>query len=97
MLAIIDYFLSVLCNFVFFSASTVIEVIKPKFHNFCFRIVSAIQAVLSSFSGAVVCTFSCPKNMLRTSHFMSQAYAWFGASYFLYDVYSMFVVSYNIF
>lgn len=59
---------------------------------FYYRIVSAIQALLSSFSGAVVCTFSCPKNMLRTSHFMSQAYAWFGASYFLYDVYSMFVV-----
>ncbi|EEB16974.1 protein FAM57B, putative [Pediculus humanus corporis] len=56
------------------------------------KVVSAVQAVLSSICGTIVCTFSCPRNMLRTSHFMSQAYAWFGASYFLYDVYSMFMI-----
>ncbi|KAK6636414.1 hypothetical protein RUM43_010075 [Polyplax serrata] len=56
------------------------------------KVVSAVQAVLSSICGTIVCRFSCPRNMLRTSHFMSQAYAWFGASYFLYDVYSMFVI-----
>lgn len=30
--------------------------------------------------------------MLRTSHYISEAYAWFGAAYFLYDIWSMYVV-----
>lgn len=30
--------------------------------------------------------------MLKTSHYISEAYAWFGAAYFLYDIWSMYVV-----
>lgn len=56
------------------------------------KIVSAVQAVLSCVSGAMVCLYSCPRNLLKTSHYISEAYAWFGASYFFYDIWSMYKV-----
>lgn len=39
-----------------------------------------------------ICCYSCTRNMLKTSHYISEAYAWFGAAYFLYDIWSMYVV-----
>lgn len=34
--------------------------------------------------------------MLKTSHYISEAYAWFGAAYFLYDIWSMYVVHVSV-
>ncbi|CAG9791168.1 unnamed protein product [Diatraea saccharalis] len=56
------------------------------------KMVSAVQAALSCVTGAVVVAWSCPRDFLRTSHFMSEAYAWFGTSYFFYDIWSMYMV-----
>ncbi|KAG8237946.1 hypothetical protein J437_LFUL016291 [Ladona fulva] len=56
------------------------------------RLVSAVQACLSCVTGAVVCWWSCPRNFLRSSHYMSEAYAWFGMAYFFYDIWSMYHV-----
>ncbi|XP_063220215.1 TLC domain-containing protein 3A [Bacillus rossius redtenbacheri] len=56
------------------------------------KTVSAVQAVLSCLTGSVVCIWSCTRNFLRSSHFMSEAYAWFGAAYFFYDIWSMYQV-----
>ncbi|KAJ9595331.1 hypothetical protein L9F63_027284, partial [Diploptera punctata] len=50
------------------------------------KTVSAVQALLSCITGSVVCIWSCTRNFLRSSHFMSEAYAWFGAAYFFYDI-----------
>jgi hypothetical protein len=47
---------------------------------------------LSCLFGAFVCSHSCSRNFLTTSHIFSESYAWFGSAYFLYDVWSMFVV-----
>lgn len=54
--------------------------------------VSAIQAAISSSAGLIVCQHSCRVSFLRASHFMSDAYAWFGAAYFMYDIWWMFKV-----
>lgn len=39
-----------------------------------------------------MCAWSCTRNFLRASHFISEAYAWFGAAYFFYDIWSMYKV-----
>lgn len=39
--------------------------------------------------------YSCPRNLLKTSHYISEAYAWFGASYFMYDIWSMYQVYFH--
>lgn len=51
-----------------------------------------MQAALSCVTGAIVCLWSCTRNFLHSSHFMSEAYAWFGAAYFFYDIWSMYKV-----
>nr|XP_022920461.1 protein FAM57A [Onthophagus taurus] len=56
------------------------------------KIVSAVQALLSCATGVTIVCYSCPRNLLKTSHFISEGYAWFGASYFLYDIWSMYQV-----
>lgn len=57
-----------------------------------FRLISALQAVLSCVFGFLICNHSCRINFLTTSHIFSESYAWFASSYFLYDIWSMFVV-----
>ncbi|XP_028171403.1 uncharacterized protein LOC114360805 [Ostrinia furnacalis] len=57
------------------------------------KLVSAVQAALSCATGAIVCMWSCTRDFMRSSHFMSEAYAWFGAAYFFYDIWSMYMVS----
>lgn len=57
------------------------------------RLVSAVQAAFSCVTGAVVCAWSCTRDLMKSSHFMSEAYAWFGAAYFFYDIWSMYMVS----
>lgn len=57
-----------------------------------FRIVSSVQAILSCVAGTVVCAWSCTRDFIRSSHYMSEAYAWFGAAYFFYDIWSMYCV-----
>ncbi|KAI4454719.1 hypothetical protein MML48_9g00019695 [Holotrichia oblita] len=59
------------------------------------KIVSAVQALLSCVTGVVIICYSCPRNLLKTSHYISEAYAWFGASYFMYDIWSMYQVYYH--
>lgn len=56
------------------------------------KIVSAIQATFSCLAGFIVCRWSCPLNFLQASHFLSESYAWFAASYFFYDLWSMYKV-----
>ncbi|KAL4705866.1 hypothetical protein ACJJTC_019301 [Scirpophaga incertulas] len=56
------------------------------------KVVSAVQAALSCGTGLVVCRWSCARDFLRTSHSLSEAYAWFGTSYFFYDIWSMYMV-----
>ncbi|KAL0868076.1 hypothetical protein ABMA27_008716 [Loxostege sticticalis] len=36
--------------------------------------------------------WSCTRDFMRSSHYMSEAYAWFGAAYFFYDIWSMYMV-----
>lgn len=55
--------------------------------------MSAVQAAFSCATGAIVCAWSCTRDFMRSSHFMSEAYAWFGAAYFFYDIWSMYIVS----
>lgn len=54
--------------------------------------VSAVQAIFSSITGMTICSYSCPKDIFRTSHYISEAYGWFGAAYFFYDIWSMYNV-----
>lgn len=54
--------------------------------------MSAIQAILSSTAGYIVCNSSCRASFLKASHYMSDGYAWFGAAYFIYDMWSMYKV-----
>ncbi|XP_049879627.1 uncharacterized protein LOC126376338 [Pectinophora gossypiella] len=56
------------------------------------KLVSAVQAALSCLTGVIVCLWSCTRDFVRSSHFMSEAYAWFGAAYFFYDIWSMYMV-----
>ncbi|XP_075983387.1 ceramide synthase [Anticarsia gemmatalis] len=56
------------------------------------KFVSAVQAALSCVTGAIVCLWSCTRDFMRTRHYMSEAYAWFGAAYFFYDIWSMYMV-----
>ncbi|XP_055535315.1 ceramide synthase [Wyeomyia smithii] len=56
------------------------------------KIVSAVQAMFSCVAGFFVCRWSCPRNFLHASHFLSESYAWFAASYFFYDIWSMYKV-----
>ncbi|XP_026501410.1 ceramide synthase [Vanessa tameamea] len=56
------------------------------------KLVSAVQAAFSCATGAIVCAWSCTRDFMRSSHFMSEAYAWFGAAYFFYDIWSMYMV-----
>ncbi|CAH2237144.1 jg11118, partial [Pararge aegeria aegeria] len=49
-------------------------------------------AAFSCATGAVVCAWSCTRDLVKSSHFMSEAYAWFGAAYFFYDIWSMYMV-----
>ncbi|XP_034827927.1 ceramide synthase [Maniola hyperantus] len=56
------------------------------------KLVSAVQAAFSCVTGAVVCAWSCTRDLMKSSHFMSEAYAWFGAAYFFYDIWSMYMV-----
>lgn len=56
------------------------------------KLVSAVQAAFCCITGAIVCLWSCTRDFARTSHFVSEAYAWFGAAYFFYDIWSMYAV-----
>ncbi|XP_058460739.1 TLC domain-containing protein 3A [Malaya genurostris] len=56
------------------------------------KIVSAVQAMFSCLAGFFVCRWSCPRNFLHATHFLSESYAWFAASYFFYDIWSMYKV-----
>ncbi|XP_060806647.1 TLC domain-containing protein 3A isoform X1 [Amyelois transitella] len=56
------------------------------------KLVSAVQAAFCCATGVVVCLWSCTRDFMRTSHYMSEAYAWFGAAYFFYDIWSMYMV-----
>ncbi|XP_038215963.1 TLC domain-containing protein 3A [Zerene cesonia] len=55
------------------------------------KLVSAVQAAFSCATGAVVCLWSCTRDLVRSSHYISEAYAWFGAAYFFYDIWSMYM------
>lgn len=54
--------------------------------------MSAVQAAFSCIAGLFVCRWSCPRNFLHASHFLSESYAWFAASYFFYDLWSMYKI-----
>ncbi|KOB78207.1 Protein FAM57A, partial [Operophtera brumata] len=56
------------------------------------KVVSAVQAAFCCITGAIVCAWSCTRDFMRASHYMSEAYAWFGAAYFFYDIWSMYMV-----
>lgn len=54
--------------------------------------MSTIQAAFSCIAGFMVCTSSCKRSFLTASHYASDAYAWFGCAYFIYDMWSMYEV-----
>ncbi|TDG42681.1 hypothetical protein AWZ03_010901 [Drosophila navojoa] len=56
------------------------------------RIVSAIQASFSFLVGLIVCKSTCSKSFVYASHFLMEAYGWFGTAYFMYDIWSMYKV-----
>lgn len=60
--------------------------------NLFSRLVSTVQALLCSVAGAFVCKYSCKRSFLHASHYVSEAYAWFGTAYFIYDIWSMYKV-----
>ncbi|EDW06827.1 ceramide synthase [Drosophila mojavensis] len=56
------------------------------------KIVSAIQASFSFLVGLIVCKSTCSKSFVYASHFLMEAYGWFGTAYFMYDIWSMYKV-----
>ncbi|KAJ8972106.1 hypothetical protein NQ314_000332 [Rhamnusium bicolor] len=52
--------------------------------------VSAVQALFGCITGLTSVCYSCSRNILKTSHYITEAYAWFGAAYFFYDIWSMY-------
>ncbi|EDX02934.1 ceramide synthase [Drosophila yakuba] len=56
------------------------------------KIVSAIQATFSFLVGLIVCKSTCTKSFVYASHFLMEAYGWFGTAYFMYDIWSMYKV-----
>ncbi|XP_052850497.1 ceramide synthase [Drosophila gunungcola] len=56
------------------------------------KIVSAIQASFSFLVGLIVCKSTCTKSFVYASHFLMEAYGWFGTAYFMYDIWSMYKV-----
>ncbi|CAG9854401.1 unnamed protein product [Phyllotreta striolata] len=54
--------------------------------------VSAVQALFCCLTGITSVAYSCKRDVLRVSHYISEAYAWFGAAYFFYDIWSMYEV-----
>ncbi|KAG5873459.1 hypothetical protein JTB14_007225 [Gonioctena quinquepunctata] len=54
--------------------------------------VSAVQALFCCITGLTSVCYSCSRHILKTSHYISEAYAWFGAAYFFYDIWSMYKV-----
>ncbi|KAJ8982577.1 hypothetical protein NQ317_005048 [Molorchus minor] len=54
--------------------------------------VSAVQALFCCLTGITAVCYSCSRDILKTSHYISEAYAWFGAAYFFYDIWSMYKV-----
>lgn len=54
------------------------------------KCVSSVQALFCCLTGITSIQHSCGRNILRTSHYASEAYAWFGAAYFFYDIWSMY-------
>ncbi|XP_067635983.1 ceramide synthase [Eurosta solidaginis] len=56
------------------------------------KIVSAIQAFFSFLVGFIVCKSTCSKSFVYASHFLMEAYGWFGTAYFMYDIWSMYKV-----
>ncbi|CAG9814988.1 unnamed protein product [Phaedon cochleariae] len=54
--------------------------------------VSAVQALFCCLTGLTSICYSCSRNILKTSHYISEAYGWFGAAYFAYDIWSMYEV-----
>ncbi|CAL8147255.1 unnamed protein product [Orchesella dallaii] len=56
------------------------------------KIVSAIQAVMSSVAGFMMC-YSCYHALVHCSDPVTLNYACFGSGYFIYDIVSMFYVS----
>ncbi|XP_011177038.1 ceramide synthase [Zeugodacus cucurbitae] len=56
------------------------------------KIVSAIQATFSFLVGFIVCKSTCSKSFVYASHFLMEAYGWFGTAYFMYDIWSMYKV-----
>ncbi|KAI8441859.1 hypothetical protein MSG28_005543 [Choristoneura fumiferana] len=60
------------------------------------KLVSAVQALFCCVTGAVVLGWSCARDVVHASHFVSEGYAWFGAAYFFYDIWSMYMVHVNM-
>ncbi|XP_053952001.1 ceramide synthase [Anastrepha ludens] len=56
------------------------------------KIVSAVQATFSFLVGFIVCKSTCSKSFVYASHFLMEAYGWFGTAYFMYDIWSMYKV-----
>lgn len=56
------------------------------------KCVSAVQALFCCLTGLTCVRYSCSRDILRTSHYISEAYGWFGAAYFFYDTWSMYRV-----
>lgn len=54
--------------------------------------MSAIQASFSFLVGLIVCKSTCTKSFVYASHFLMEAYGWFGTAYFMYDIWSMYKV-----
>ncbi|XP_001355613.3 ceramide synthase [Drosophila pseudoobscura] len=56
------------------------------------KTVSAIQASFSFLVGLIVCKSTCTKSFVYASHFLMEAYGWFGTAYFMYDIWAMYKV-----
>ncbi|XP_048482474.1 TLC domain-containing protein 3A [Plutella xylostella] len=56
------------------------------------KVVSCTEGLLSCLAGAIVVLYSCSRDPLRASHFVSEAYAWFSISYFFCDLWMQYKV-----
>ncbi|XP_060588039.1 ceramide synthase-like [Ruditapes philippinarum] len=53
------------------------------------KCVNAIQAILATVVGVIIAK-SCQENIMTDVHWLTNTYAWFGLSYFLYDIWAMY-------
>ncbi|XP_045172200.2 ceramide synthase-like [Mercenaria mercenaria] len=59
------------------------------------KCVNSLQAVLATLVGVII-SQACQENIMSDVHWLTNAYAWFGLPYFLYDIWAMYKTHYYL-